>query len=119
MQITRLSRAAVRGAAALGCGAALLAAAACDSFIEPDPQDILAPENFYKTSTDAIAAVNAVYEQNKWTHWLAYWFITDVATDDMIATANFGSDGINFARLARKVPHPTVDSKGNSVAPQF
>jgi hypothetical protein len=93
MQITRLSRAAVRGAAALGCGAALLTAAACDSFIEPDPQDILAPENFYKTSTDAIAAVNAVYEQNKWTHWLAYWFITDVATDDMIATANFGSDG--------------------------
>ncbi len=93
MQITRLSRAALRGATTLGLASGLLAAAACDSFIEPDPQDILAPENFYKTSTDAIAAVNAVYEQNKWTHWLAYWFITDVATDDMIATANFGSDG--------------------------
>jgi hypothetical protein len=93
MQTTRLFGGAARTLAMLGTASTLLAASACDSFIEPDPQDILAPENFYRTSTDAIAAVNAVYEQNKWTHWLAYWFITDVATDDMIATANFGSDG--------------------------
>jgi bifunctional UDP-N-acetylglucosamine pyrophosphorylase/glucosamine-1-phosphate N-acetyltransferase len=93
MHTTRLLRRAARTTTMLGAASALLLAAACDSFIEPDPQDVLAPENFYKTSTDAIAAVNAVYEQNKWTHWLAYWFITDVATDDMFATANFGSDG--------------------------
>ena len=77
----------------LAAAALLLAASACDSFLDPKPSDVLAPENFYKTSADAIAAVNGVYEQTKWTHWLGYWYMSDVATDDVIASPNFGSDG--------------------------
>lgn len=66
---------------------------ACDGFIEPDPQDVLTPENFYRTSSDAVAAVNAIYSQNRWLHWLGYWYMTDIATDDISASANFGPDG--------------------------
>lgn len=93
MRTHRLPRGAARALTTLGVATALLLGGACDSFIEPDPQDVLAPENFYQTSDDAIAAVNSIYEQNKWTHWLGYWYMTDVATDDIVATANFGSDG--------------------------
>lgn len=67
--------------------------AACDSFIEPDPRDVLTPENFYQTSSDAIAAVNAIYAQNKWVYQLGFWYMSDIATDDVAASANFGADG--------------------------
>ena len=89
--------AAMRGLSAAGCVAALSLAASCDSFINPDPNDVLAPETFYRTSSDAVAAVNGVYEQTKWAHWLGYWYMSDIATDDIIATANFGSDGHRMA----------------------
>jgi hypothetical protein len=70
-----------------------LASASCDSFIAPKPTDVLAPENFYQSSADAVAAVNGVYEQERWAYWLNYWYITDVATDEVIASPNFGPDG--------------------------
>lgn len=69
------------------------AATGCDSFLDPHPTDVLTPENFYRTSADAVAAVNGVYEQVKWTYWLGFWYVSDVATDDIVASANFGSDG--------------------------
>jgi hypothetical protein len=65
----------------------------CDSFIDPEPTDVLTPENFFKTSADAVAGVSAVYESTKWSYWLGYWYMSDVATDDIIAAPNFGSDG--------------------------
>ena len=46
----------------LGGLTALALAASCDSFLDPSPSDVLAPETFYKTSSDAVAAVNGVYE---------------------------------------------------------
>ncbi|MBV9880844.1 MAG: RagB/SusD family nutrient uptake outer membrane protein [Gemmatirosa sp.] len=76
----------------LALGSAI-GAASCDNFIAPKPTDVLAPENFYQSSADAIAAVNGVYEQERWAYWLNYWYITDVATDEVIASPNFGSDG--------------------------
>ena len=79
------------------CVVALVLVGACDHFLDPKPSDVLAPENFYKTSSDAIAAVNGIYEQQKWGHWLGFWYISDIATDDIIATANFGSDGHRMA----------------------
>lgn len=79
--------------AGLAAVATLSLATACDNFLNPRPNDVLAPENFYKSSSDAIAASNAVYEQAKWSYWLAFWYMSDVATDDIIASANFGSDG--------------------------
>jgi hypothetical protein len=44
----------------LGGLAALALAASCDSFLDPSPSDVLAPESFYKTSADAVAAVNGI-----------------------------------------------------------
>src|SRR5438034_10025055 len=65
----------------LGALAALLFATSCESFLDPDPSDVITPENFYKTSSDAIAATNAVYESTKWSYWLGFWYISDIATD--------------------------------------
>lgn len=93
MQIMRQRRAARRTLSMLGCAGALVLAASCDNFLDPKPNDILAPENFYKTSSDAVAAVNGVYTAAKGTHSLGFWYMSDVATDDILASPNFGSDG--------------------------
>ncbi len=77
----------------LGALAALAFATSCDSFLDPSPSDLLTPENFYHTSSDAVAATNAVYESTKWSYWLGFWYISDIATDDIIAGPTFGSDG--------------------------
>ncbi len=77
----------------LGALAALVLATSCESFLDPSPSDVLTPENFYKTSADAVAATNAVYEATKWSYWLGFWYISDIATDDIIAGPTFGSDG--------------------------
>jgi starch-binding outer membrane protein, SusD/RagB family len=68
-------------------------ALSCDSFLDPNPSDRLAPENFYKTSADAVAGVNGIYEQVKWSYWLGFWYVSDIATDDIVAGPRFGSDG--------------------------
>lgn len=80
---------------ALAAGVPVIAAslAGCDNFLDPKPDDVLSPDNFYRTSNDAVAAVNGVYEQQKWMHQLAYWYMSDIATDDIGASPNFGSDG--------------------------
>jgi hypothetical protein len=98
--MTQLEGAARRLARALtlaATAATIAGVTACDSFLDPEPNDILAPENFYKTSSDAIAAANGLYEQAKWGHWISYWYMTDVAGDDIIASPNFGSDGHRFS----------------------
>lgn len=77
--------------------AALVLANGCSDFISPKPNDVLTTENFYNTSSDAVAAVNAVYSQTKWNYWLGFWYMSDIATDDIIASANFGSDGHRMA----------------------
>src|SRR3989449_7869170 len=69
----------------LGALAALVFATSCDSFLDPSPSDVLTPENFYKSSSDAVAATNAVYESTKWSYWLGFWYISDIATDDIMA----------------------------------
>jgi len=78
---------------ALGALAALVFATSCDSFLDPSPSDVLTPENFYKTSSDAVAATNAVYESTKWSYWLGFWYISDIATDDIMTGPRFGADG--------------------------
>jgi hypothetical protein len=88
------TRAGAARAALLGAGlAGLLLAGACSDFIAPKPTDVLAPQNFYLTSADAVAAVNGAYEQQRWAYWLNYWYITDMATDEALASPNFGPDG--------------------------
>ena len=99
----------VRKLALGACLTAIVAAISCNSFLDPKPKDILAPENFYKSSNDAVAAVNGVYESNKWNHWLGYWYMTDVASDDINASANFGSDGHRMAEYSFDATEGTVD----------
>src|SRR3989441_8932421 len=69
----------------LGVLAALVLVTSCESFLDPSPSDVLTPENFYRTSSDAVAATNAVYESTKWSYWLGFWYISDIATDDIMA----------------------------------
>src|SRR5467141_308707 len=77
----------------LGVLAALVLVTSCESFLDPSPSDVLTPENFYRTSADAVAATNAVYESTKWSYWLGFWYISDIATDDIMAGPRFGADG--------------------------
>src|SRR3989442_4698431 len=71
----------------LGVLAALVLVTSCESFLDPSPSDVLTPENFYRTSSDAVAATNAVYESTKWSYWLGFWYISDIAIDDIMAAA--------------------------------
>jgi len=87
----------IQRSSALGALAALVFATSCDSFLDPSPSDVLTPENFYHTSSDAVAATNAVYESTKWSYWLGFWYISDIATDDIFAGPRFGSDGHRMA----------------------
>src|SRR5437870_11064760 len=70
---------------------ALVFTASCESFLDPSPSDVLTPENFYRTSSDAVAATNAVYESTKWSYWLGFWYISDIATDDIMAAPSLPS----------------------------
>jgi hypothetical protein len=90
-----LGPAARRAAALLGCLSAL-SLGACDSFLAPKPTDVLAPENFYQSAADAVSAVNSVYGQTQWTYFY-YWYQSDVASDDIFASSNFGTDGHQLA----------------------
>lgn len=109
-----LRRATGRLRLALALGATAVVAAACSDFLNPDPSDVLAPENFYRSSSDAIAAVNGIYEQAKWSHFLGYWYMTDVASDDIVASANFGSDGHRFSNYTFDASEGTLwDAWGN------
>ena len=99
----------------LGALAALLFATSCDSFLDPSPSDVLTPENFYKTSSDAIAATNAVYESTKWSYWLGFWYVSDIATDDIMAGPRFGSDGHRMSDyIFNSTEWPMGDMWGNA-----
>src|SRR2546426_9691828 len=86
----------------LGVLAALAFATSCESFLDPSPSDVLTPENFYRTSADAVAATNAVYESTKWSYWLGFWYISDIATDDIMAGPRFGSGGHRVRGVGRE-----------------
>jgi hypothetical protein len=81
----------------LGCviGAAIVGTS-CNKFLDPSPTDVLTPDNFYKSSSDAVSAVNAAYAQMPYTY-LYYFYIGDISGDDLMADAGFGSDGHQLA----------------------
>jgi starch-binding outer membrane protein, SusD/RagB family len=84
-----------RKTAILSCLTAL-SVAGCNQFLEPKPTDVLAPENFYRSAADAVSAVNSVYSQSQWVYfWI--WYESDVASDDIFATPNYGADGHQLA----------------------
>jgi hypothetical protein len=104
----RLRPAARRALALLGCLAAL-SLPACDNFLAPKPTDVLAPQNFYQSAADAVSAVNSVYSQTQWVYFY-YWYESDVASDDIFASSNFGADG---HQLASYTFDPTLWSLDN------
>jgi hypothetical protein len=81
----------------LGCviGASIVGTA-CNKFLDPSPTDVLTPDNFYKSSSDAVSAVNAAYAQMPYTY-LYYFYIGDISGDDLMADPSFGSDGHQLA----------------------
>ena len=81
----------------LGCviGAAIVGTS-CNKFLDPNPTDVLTPDNFYKSSSDAVSAVNAAYAQMPYTY-LYYFYIGDISGDDLMADPSFGSDGHQLA----------------------
>lgn len=85
-----------RSLATLAAASALVVSTACSDFLDPKPNDVLAPENFYKTGHDAVTAVNSVYAQSIWFYWWNF-YQSDVASDDAFATPNFGADGHQLA----------------------
>ncbi|MFC5412771.1 RagB/SusD family nutrient uptake outer membrane protein [Larkinella bovis] len=52
-------------------------------FLDENPQDFLAPANFYKTEADAVAAVNAVYSHLSTGSYYGghFWRMGDLASD--------------------------------------
>ena len=80
----------------LGCVLAVMAGASCNKFLDPNPTDVLTTENFYKSATDAVSAVNGAYAQMPYTY-LYFFYLGDIAGDDIMADAGFGSDGHQLA----------------------
>src|SRR2546421_12429510 len=98
----------IQRSSALGALAALVFATSCDSFLDPSPSDVLTPENFYHTSSDAVAATNAVYESTKWSYWLGFWYISDIATDDIMAGPRVRPGGHpSSGYIFKSTPRPT------------
>ena len=57
----------------------------CQGFLDENPQNFIAPTNFYKSAADALASVNAVYD--KLSNWGTFdrqiYLLTELSTDNM------------------------------------
>jgi hypothetical protein len=76
----------------------VMLSASCKKVLEKDPESTFSPANFYKTSNDAIAATNAVYDpiMNNNMYLQIMWVYQDQSTDD----AEWGN-GRNTANQAK------------------
>jgi hypothetical protein len=72
----------------------------CDKFLEENPQSQITPDNFYKTPTDAITAVNAVYVAALKNEVISveYLWLNEMAADDAFytGTAVVDRDAMNL-----------------------
>ncbi|WP_046246292.1 RagB/SusD family nutrient uptake outer membrane protein [Hymenobacter terrenus] len=86
------------------CGAFLLSlglVAGCgEKFLEEAPSDQITDANFYKTESDAIQAVTAVYSEltKEGQYNLALWGM-DIMADVSTSGGGGGSDGIEYSQL--------------------
>lgn len=86
--------------------------AACDSFLEQEPQAQVATSSAYTTADDASRAVTAAYNPLRATNWCCasagnangggynYWVFGNVATDDAIKGGESGSDQVYAQEIA-------------------
>lgn len=81
----------------------------CSNLLTEDPMDTLVSSNFYQTSSDAIAAMNAVYGRlNKGLYNRNFYIYTDEFTDDGMAGI-----GVNntFIRAIDNFTHGPVNDR--------
>src|SRR6476620_3630441 len=72
----------------------------CKKFLVEDPKNLVSVANFYKTSDDAIAAVNAIYGYLNSTstgstagvYHSTFWVIAGLASDEMVNKNVFQPD---------------------------
>lgn len=64
----------------------------CKKFLTEDPKNLVAVTNFYKTESDAVAAVNAIYS---WLNSISYGTYAGVYLNSFWVTAGLSSDEFN------------------------
>lgn len=73
----------------------MLLSVSCSDFLEENPEGVLTDANFYKTQTDAISAVDAIYASvqsgNSGWYFGNFYMTTDVNTDDMFTDPGVGN----------------------------
>jgi starch-binding outer membrane protein, SusD/RagB family len=78
----------------IGLFSTLTLGSCSDDFLDKDPLVDIVVENFYKTGSDAILAVNAAYSPAQWEFNNTYfneWMLGDIVSDDAVK----GGNGIN------------------------
>ncbi|GGG39833.1 RagB/SusD family nutrient uptake outer membrane protein [Hymenobacter glacieicola] len=75
-----------------GCG---------EKFLEESPNDQVTDANFYRTTTDAIQATNAIYGEliTAGQYNAALWGLGDIASDISTTGGGGGGDGIEYQQL--------------------
>lgn len=67
----------------------------CEDFLEEAPDSILTEANFYKTESDAISAIDAIYASvqtgNQGMYWAFFLSHTDATTDDVFVDPGVGN----------------------------
>lgn len=68
----------------------------CDSILEESPESFISPQNFYKSESDALAAVNGVYAllNSDGQYKNAFWWPSDMSADDVRAGDGVGNAAI-------------------------
>ncbi|TXK36719.1 RagB/SusD family nutrient uptake outer membrane protein [Pontibacter qinzhouensis] len=76
----------------------------CENYLDRTPLDTINPQNFYKTQTDAIAAINGAYQPLQWPKLYNFqiWG-TDIWAGNSIVGAGGGTDGIATQDVANFV----------------
>lgn len=70
----------------------LLLAPSCEKFLAEDPKNLVSVSNYYKTESDAIAAVNAIYS---WLNSISSGSYAGVYLNSFWVTAGLASDEMN------------------------
>lgn len=80
----------------LGCSLLALALTSCDSLLEEDPEDQIAPTNFYQSAEDAQAAIEGAYSVflDNGYYFQSWFLMTDVTTDDNETRAGIGNQDL-------------------------
>jgi hypothetical protein len=86
----------------------LLITAGCKKYLDKAPLDTINSSNFFKTTTDAINAVNAAYQplQRPKLYNLRMW-TSDIFAGNSVVGAGGGTDGIETVQEANFTADPS------------